>query len=308
MYDLLVIGAGPAGMTAAIYGRRGNLSVGLLEKMSYGGQIINTPEVENYPGTNKVSGFELADTMFKQATELGAELVFGEAKKVEKTGDVFKVTLKDGSTEGKVLEAKSVILATGLEQRKAGLEREDKLVGAGISYCATCDGAFFRGKDVAILGGGNTALEDAEYMSNIANKVYLIHRRDEFRGDSVAVDRLRGKDNVEMILSSVPVELIGDPVISGLKVKNVNTQEEKTIDVNAVFVAYGHIPVNGDFDDVAALDEVGFFASGEDCATKTPGLFVAGDCRAKTRRQLVTATADGAVAAMSAIEYIHNLG
>ena len=314
MYDILIIGAGPAGLTAAIYGVRGGLKVAFLEKMSYGGQIINTPEVENYPGAKDVSGFELADTMYNQAINLGAEMIFGEASGIEKSIDsegkpFFKVkTITPGlDTEGPTYEAKSVILATGLKQRPAGLEREEQMTGAGVSYCATCDGGFFRGKPVAILGGGNTALEDAEYMAQLAEKVYLVHRRDEFRGDEVLVNRLRNKENVEFVLDSVPVEIQGEAAVSGLKVRNVKTEETRELLVNAVFVAYGHIPVNDAFRDIAALDQTGFFDSREDCKTETPGLFVAGDCRAKTRRQLVTATADGAVAAMTAIEYVHNM-
>lgn len=314
MYDILIIGAGPAGLTAAIYGVRGGLKVAFLEKMSYGGQIINTPEVENYPGAKDVSGFELADTMYNQAINLGAEMIFGEASGIEKSIDsegkpFFKVkTITPGlDTEGPTYEAKSVILATGLKQRPAGLDREEQMTGAGVSYCATCDGGFFRGKPVAILGGGNTALEDAEYMAQLAEKVYLVHRRDEFRGDEVLVNRLRNKENVEFVLDSVPVEIQGEAAVSGLKVRNVKTEETRELLVNAVFVAYGHIPVNDAFKDIAALDQTGFFDSGEDCKTETPGLFVAGDCRAKTRRQLVTATADGAVAAMTAIEYVHNM-
>ena len=314
MYDILIIGAGPAGLTAAIYGVRGGLKVAFLEKMSYGGQIINTPEVENYPGAKDVSGFELADTMYNQAINLGAEMIFGEASGIEKSIDsegkpFFKVkTITPGlDTEGPTYEAKSVILATGLKQRPAGLDREEQMTGAGVSYCATCDGGFFRGKPVAILGGGNTALEDAEYMAQLAEKVYLVHRRDEFRGDEVLVNRLRNKENVEFVLDSVPVEIQGEAAVSGLKVRNVKTEETRELLVNAVFVAYGHIPVNDAFKGIAALDQTGFFDSGEDCKTETPGLFVAGDCRAKTRRQLVTATADGAVAAMTAIEYVHNM-
>ena len=314
MYDILIIGAGPAGLTAAIYGVRGGLKVAFLEKMSYGGQIINTPEVENYPGAKDVSGFELADTMYNQAINLGAEMIFGEASGIEKSIDsegkpFFKVkTITPGlDTEGPTYEAKSVILATGLKQRPAGLDREEQMTGAGVSYCATCDGGFFRGKPVAILGGGNTALEDAEYMAQLAEKVYLVHRRDEFRGDEVLVNRLRNKENVEFVLDSVPVEIQGEAAVSGQKKKKKKTEETRELLVNAVFVAYGHIPVNDAFKDIAALDQTGFFDSGEDCKTETPGLFVAGDCRAKTRRQLVTATADGAVAAMTAIEYVHNM-
>lgn len=313
MHDIAIVGAGPAGLTAAIYGARGGKSVLLIEKLSYGGQIINTPEVDNYPGAKHTSGFELATDMYNQATELGAEMAFGEVSEIEKTKDeagksCFKITTKGlGGSEGKTFEAYSVILATGVESRPLGLPREENMVGAGISYCATCDGAFFRGKDVAVLGGGNTALEDAEYMAQLANKVYLVHRRDEFRGDEITVKRLASKENVEFVLDTVPVEIMGEPVVSGIKVKNVKTEEERILEVSAIFVAYGKVPDNGNFSNLTKLDGAGFFDSKEDCLTDTEGVFVAGDARAKLRRQLVTATADGAVAAMAAIEYLHGL-
>ncbi len=303
MYDILIAGAGPAGMTAAIYGARGGKSVLMADKMSYGGQIINTPEVENYPGTGKVSGFQLAQDMYDQAVGLGAEMTFGEVTGIEKTEEGFLVRMGDGST----YEAKSVILATGVKNRPAGLEREEQMTGAGISYCATCDGAFFRKKDVIVLGGGNTALEDAEYLTALCNKVYLVHRRDKFRGEEITVKRLAAKENVEFILDSVPVEILGDTKVTGLKVKNVKTEETREIPASAVFVAYGRVPENGAFAEFAALDGAGFFASQEDCLTETKGLFVAGDARAKVRRQLVTATADGATAAMAAIDYLNSL-
>ncbi len=304
MYDIAIVGAGPAGMTAAIYGARGGKKVIMIEKLSYGGQIINTPEVENYPGTNVVSGVELAMSMYDQASKLGAEIDFQEVTGVEKRGE-GDFLIKTAS--GKEIGAKSVILSTGVKARPLGIEREEKLVGLGISYCATCDGAFFRGKDVVIMGGGNTALEDAEYMATIANKVYLVHRRDQFRGDEITVERLRKKENVELILNSLPAELLGDPRLSGIKIKNVETGEEREIECSAVFVAYGHIAQNQAFADITELDSAGFFASGEDCMTGTKGLYVAGDCREKNRRQLVTATSDGAVAAMNAIDYLNSL-
>ena len=314
MYDILVVGAGPAGLTSAIYGTRGGKTVAVLEKLSYGGQIINTPEVENYPGTKKTSGFELATAMYEQAVELGAKIEFGEAVGIEKLKDeegkpYFKVSTKNAiGQEGTDFEAKSVILATGVKSRELGLPREEQLTGAGISYCATCDGAFFRGKDVAVLGGGNTALEDAEYMAELANKVYLVHRRNEFRGDEITVKRLSEKENVEFVLDSVPTEILGEPRVDGIKVKNVKTDEERVLPVEAIFVVFGRVAENSAFADVADLDQAGFFDSGESCITKTDGVFVAGDARQKTRRQLVTATSDGAIAAMAAIEYIHNLG
>ena len=313
MFDIAVVGAGPAGLTSAIYGARGGKTVLLIEKLSYGGQIINTPEVDNYPGAKHTSGFELATSMYEQAIGLGAEMAFGEVSSIEKKKDddgkdYFSLETEGfGGSEGKAFEARSVILATGVQSRPLGLDREEKMVGAGISYCATCDGAFFRGKDVAVLGGGNTALEDAEYMSELANKVYLIHRRDEFRGDEITVNRLKEKANVEFVLDSVPLEILGEPTVSGIKVKNVKTEEERDLPVSAIFVAFGKVPDNQNFTGVADLDQAGFFASDEGCETKTKGLFVAGDARAKARRQLVTATSDGAVAAMAAIEYLHTI-
>ena len=271
MYDIIIVGAGPAGLTSAIYGVRGGRSVLMIEKLSYGGQIINTPEVENYPGTGIVSGFQLASDMYEQATKLGAEMAFGEVVALEKNADgIFKIAT-DGGEE---FEAKSVILATGVKSRPLGID-------------------------------GNTALEDAEYMSTIANKVYLVHRRDKFRGDQVTVDRLSKKENVEFILNSVPKELKGSPKLETLVIENTENGELRELEVQGIFVAYGHIAQNAAFDKLTELDKAGFFASAEDCMTKTEGIFVAGDCRSKARRQLVTATSDGATAAMNAIDYLN---
>ena len=302
MYDIVIIGAGPAGLSAAIYGQRAGKETLLIDAKGFGGQIINTPEVENYPGIKKVSGLELATNLYEQATELGAEIVYEKAVGIEDAGNHKKV-----KTESAVYDTKSVIIATGAKNRPMGLENEEKYTGAGVSYCATCDGAFFRGRDVAVIGGGNTALEDAEVLSGIADKVYLVHRRDAFRGEEANVKRLREKANVEFVLNSVPVELVGDMMISGLKVKNVKTEETITLLVQGVFVAIGQMPDNKDFADVAGLDDKGYVAAGEDCLTGTPGIFTAGDCRTKKVRQLATAAADGAVAALAAVEYINNL-
>lgn len=301
MYDIIIVGAGPAGLTAAIYSVRGGMRVLMIDKLGYGGQIINTPEVENYPGVSLTSGFDLATSMYQQATSLGAESESGKVNALEKTDGHFIVRLEDGKT----FEAKSVILATGVIGRPMGLEREQDLIGSGVSYCATCDGAFFRGKTVAILGGGNTALEDAEYMASLAEKVYLIHRRDTFRGDSYTVERLKKLSNVTFILNTVPTALLGEPRLTGLALKNVLTGEKTELAVDAAFVAYGHIADNSYFASLCDLDDGGFFAAGENCTTRTEGLFVAGDARAKLRRQLVTATSDGAVAATAAIDYVH---
>jgi thioredoxin reductase (NADPH) len=301
MYDILIIGAGPAGLTAAIYGQRSGKSTLVLDEKGYGGQIVNTPDVENYPGIKSVSGIEFAKNLYDQAIALGAEV------KTEKVTGISGDAVKTVTTGSGSYEAKAVIIATGAKNRVLGFDGEIRLTGSGVSYCATCDGNFFRGRDVAVIGGGNTALEDAEVLSGIANKVYLIHRRDEFRGDQSTVERLRGKSNVEFVLKSVPVSAEGDMMVSGLRVKDVDTGSEKVLDVQGVFVAAGQVPDNKDFANVAELDPAGYVAALEDCHTKTPGVFTAGDCRTKKVRQLTTAAADGAVAALAASEYINQL-
>lgn len=302
MYDIIIIGAGTAGMSAAIYGQRAGKKTLLIEEKGYGGQIINTPEVENYPGIKKISGIEFASQLYQQATELGAEIKYARADEIKDSSGNKTVVTGAGS-----YDAKAVIIATGAKNRSMNIEKEDKFTGAGVSYCATCDGAFFRGKDVAVIGGGNTALEDAEVMSGIANKVYLIHRRDQFRGEEANVKRLREKPNVEFVLDSVPYELLGDMVIKGIKVKNVKTGAIRQIDLSGIFVAIGQIPDNEAFSHVAALDDRGYVAAGEDCTTSCKGIFTAGDCRTKQVRQLTTAAADGAVAALAAVEYVNSL-
>lgn len=302
MYDIVIVGAGPAGLSAAIYAQRAGKSSLVLDEKGYGGQIVNTPDVENYPGISKVSGIEFAKNLYDQATALGAEVKTEKVSGIDDRSSTKIVKTGSGS-----YECKSVIIATGAKNRILGFEGEVKLTGSGVSYCATCDGNFFRGRDVAVIGGGNTALEDAEVLSGIVNKVYLVHRRDQFRGDQSTVDRLRKKTNVEMVLDSVPVAVVGDMMVSGLKVSNVKTGAERTLDVQGVFVAAGQVPDNKDFENVADLDPAGYVAAAEDCLTKTPGVFTAGDCRTKKVRQLTTAAADGAVAALAASDYINQL-
>ena len=301
MYDIVIIGAGPAGMSAAVYGQRAGKKTLMIDAKGFGGQILNTPEVENYPGIKKTSGIELAASLYEQASGQGAEIVYEKAVAIE-PGNPAVVR-----TETASYETKAVIIATGAKNRPLGIPTEEKFVGAGVSYCATCDGAFFRGKDVAVIGGGNTALEDAEVLSGIANKVYLVHRRDSFRGEQAGVKRLLTKDNVEFVLDSVPEEILGEMTVSGLKVRSVKTDETQTLSVQGVFVAIGQMPDNGDFADAAELDDKGYVTAGEDCMTKTPGVFTAGDCRTKKVRQLATAAADGAVAALAAVDYINSL-
>lgn len=302
MFDLIIVGAGTAGLSAAIYGVRAGKSVLVLEGAAYGGQIINTPEIENYPGIKKISGFEFATNLYNQAKELGAEIRFEKVLSVqEKNGHKIVVT-KD-----KEYEAKAVILATGAKNRNLGIEKEQELVGKGVSYCATCDGMFYRGKVVAVNGGGNTAVEDATFLSEYVEKVYVIHRRDSFRADKAEVDRLVAKKNVELVLNSTIKALESDASgLTGILVVDKDGKERQ-IQVDGLFVAIGQAPDNEAFRNEVDLDGKGYISAGEDCSTKTAGIFTAGDCRTKAVRQLATAASDGAVAALAAVNYINGL-
>ena len=299
-YDIIIIGAGPAGLTSAIYARRANKNVLVLEAKSYGGQIINTLDIENYPVEEHISGFEFATKLYNQAKNLGAEIVFEKVVDINDLGNEKEVV-----TTKNTYKAKAIIIATGSENRKLGLPNEDELVGKGISYCATCDGAFYKKKTVAVVGGGNTALEDALYLSDIVEKVYLIHRRDEFRGEESTINHLKEKDNVEFIYNSNVTKLNANDRLESIEVTNKDGST-KTIEVSGLFVAVGRIPENQNFAKIVELDETGYVKAGEDCHTNVPGIFVAGDNRVKEVRQLVTATSDGAVAATAAVKYINN--
>ena len=299
MYDIVIVGAGTAGMSAAIYGVRSGKKVLLLEEKNYGGQIVNTPEVENYPGIIKTSGFEFATNLFNQAKSLGAEIKYEKALKIEDNG-----TLKTIVTNKNTYEAKTVIIATGAKNRQLRLENEQKLIGSGVSYCATCDGMFFRGRDVAVVGGGNTALEDAMFLSNYCNKVYIIHRRDKLRGEDKIAKAISEKENIQLVWNSNVIKILGDNQVEGITVKNSVDGSEKNIKVSGLFIAVGQEPDNYDFQSVIKLDEKGYVIAGEDCRTETNGIFTAGDCRTKSVRQLTTAASDGAVAAIGACEYI----
>ena len=301
IYDIIIIGAGPAGLTAAIYGRRASKSVLVLEAMAYGGQIINTPDIENYPAEAHISGFDLAQKMFDQASSLGAEFVFEKATGIEDNGKTKTVV-----TPSAAYKARTVIIATGSTNRKLGLDNEEELIGRGVSYCATCDGAFYKSKTAAVVGGGNTALEDALYLADIAEKVYLIHRRDAFRGDGSTVNALKSKKNVEFILNGTVTKLIADGNLKAVEVTG-NNGAVRNIAVDGLFVAVGRTPENYGFASLIDLDPSGYAVASESCRTKTPGIFVAGDNRAKDVRQLVTATADGAVAATEAVRYLTNM-
>lgn len=304
MYDIIIIGAGTAGLSAAIYGVRAGKKVLILEEKNYGGQIINSPEIENYPGIRKISGYEFAKNLFEQATELGAEYRQERVTGIKDNGEKKQVLSKAASGEEKNYETRTVILATGVKRRMLGVEREEELVGAGVSYCATCDGMFFRGREVAVVGGGNTALEDAMFLSGYCKKVYVIHRREEFRGEDKMVQNLKEKENVTFLLNSVVTKLQGDKMLEGILLKDVRTGKEQDLKVSGVFVAIGQIPDNEAFADLVETDETGYIQASEDCETKVPGIYTAGDCRTKAVRQLATAASDGAVAALAACEYM----
>ena len=296
MIDVAIIGAGTAGLTAAIYARRAGSSVTVFEGEAPGGQIINTPEIDNFPGLPGVSGYEYANKLFEQAQALGAEFVFDKVKVAEGSlEEGFRLTTEYGT----LCEAKTVIIASGVKRREMGLAGEQEFTGRGISYCATCDGAFFKGKTAAVFGGGNTAVEDAIYLAGICKKVYIIHRRNQFRADQALVDELLAHDNVETKLCFTVSGIRGEDKLTGVELTNIDgSREELTTD--ALFVAIGLIPENGVFKDIAELDDAGYVVAGENCETSTPGVFAAGDCRTKDVRQLVTAAADGAVAAVAA--------
>lgn len=295
MYDIIIIGAGPAGLTAGIYARRALKKTLILEAVSYGGQIINTLDIENYPIEEHISGFDFATKLYNQTKNLGAEIKFEKVTDINNQKDYKEVI-----TTKESYKAKTVIIATGADNRKLGIEREKELTGKGISYCATCDGAFYRKKDVAIVGGGNTAIEDAIYLSDIVNKVYLIHRRDTFRADETLIKQLNEKKNIEFLYNSRITKVIGEK-----KLESIEVNSEKEIKVDGLFIAVGKVPETANFAKIVDVNENGYIIAGENCHTNIPGIFVAGDTRVKELRQLVTATSDGAIAATEAIKYIN---
>lgn len=298
MYDIIVVGAGPAGLTAALYARRAEKSVLIIERSTFGGQVTYSPKIENYPGYVSLSGNELADKMVEQVLEQGAEVELDTVKAIRDEGDVKRVI-----GEEQEYEARVVILATGVKHRMLGLEGEQELVGHGISFCAVCDGAFYRDMTVAVIGGGNSALQEALLLSEGCRKVYVIQNLDEFTGEASLVNRLREKDNVELIMGTVVTGLVSDGELRAIRLRSNNGREDE-LAVDGMFVAIGLIPNNAPFSALADLNDYGYFAADETCVTRTEGVFVAGDCRAKTIRQITTATADGASAALAACRYL----
>lgn len=298
IYDILIIGGGPAGLTAATYACRAGKSVLVIEKAAFGGQITWSPKVENFPSVVSISGAELGDRLMEQAMEQGAGVELDEAVSASLDGDIKRITCDSGA----VFEGRSVIIATGARPRMLGIENEEALVGNGVCFCAVCDGAFYKGRTVAVSGGGNSALQDALLLSEKCQKVYLIHRRAQFRGEAKLVDALEKRGNVEFVTESTITALLGDGELTGIKLAQNGAEREIALD--GLFVAIGHTPDNGIFKDYIDLDAAGYADAAEDCLTKTAGVFVAGDCRKKSVRQLTTAAADGSVAALAACAYL----
>ncbi|NLJ96792.1 MAG: thioredoxin-disulfide reductase [Clostridiales bacterium] len=303
IYDVIIIGSGPAGVTAAIYAQRAELKSIVIEKTGFsGGQIINTYEVDNYPGTPGISGFDLSAKFREHCERLNTNFVTGEVVKLDIDNDIKVITLDDGSQ----YRTKTVIIATGGVPRHLDVPGEDKFSGLGVSYCATCDGAFFKNKTVAVVGGGDVAVEDAIFLSRICEKVYVIHRRDEFRANKSSVNKLLSIDNVVVLWDSVVDSIKGTETVESLDIKNVKSEEVSNIEVSGVFIAVGYVPSSDPYKDVVATDERGYIIASENCETNVPGIFAAGDIRTKDLRQIITAASDGANAITAVERYLTN--
>lgn len=299
MYDVIIVGAGTAGLSSAIYVLRSGKSVLLLEKNYYGGQIINASEIENYPAIKKISGYDFATTLYEQAKNFGADIEYEKVVSVE--NGLYEKTV---ITEKNSYKCKSVIIASGLQKRRLGIENEEKFTGRGVSYCAVCDGAFYKGKTVAVAGGGNTALEDALLLSEYCSKVYIIHRRKEFRGEKILAEKLTKRENISYMLNCTITALNGSERLESVSVTSNDSRIPNDIEVSGLFIAIGQVPDNEIFSGLIELDENGYIIS-KDCSTSADGIFTAGDCRQKDIKQLATAVLDGATAGIKACEYIN---
>ena len=298
MYDIIIIGGGPAGLTAAVYARRANKTVLVIEKSTFGGQITFSPKVENIPGFAQITGNEFAEKLVEQALGLEAEVECAEVLSV-KNGEIKTVVTDSGE-----FQCKAIIIATGAKHRMLGLEREEQMVGNGISFCAVCDGAFYEGKTVAVIGGGNSALQEALLLAETSKKVYVVQNLDFFTGEQKLVEQLKTKSNVEIILGTVVESLVGDDELTAINLCRVADNEKSTLKIDGMFVAIGLIPQNEAFANIIKLNQFGYAEADETCQTTAKGVFVAGDCRSKAIRQVATAAADGAVAALAACNYI----
>ena len=301
MYDIIIIGAGPAGMTAAIYACQARKKVLLLEKEAFGGQILKADKVKNYPGYEEISGFDYSNKLYSQVKKLNPDIKFEEVLQIKNNKNSKEVITSKGN-----YISKSIIIATGAESRKLGINNEDRLLGKGISYCATCDGMFFKDKIVAITGGGNNAIDEAIYLSNIVEKLYVIYRRKEFRIEATNLNELKEKENVEFIMDSNIIDIKGEEKLESITILNNTSKEESSLAINGLFIAIGHIPVSSICNNLIELDEKGYIISDETCKTNIEGIFVAGDIRIKDIRQLTTACSDGTIAALQACKYLSN--
>ena len=302
MLDIIIVGAGPAGLTAAVYARRAGKSVMILEKESFGGQIVYSPKIENYPGFLELSGSEFGEKLVDQAIHHGAEIELDEVTEIHDNGKIKSVI-----TPRTQYLCKSVIVAAGSRHRPLGLAREDDLIGHGISYCALCDGDFFKGKDVAVVGGGNTALQNAVLLSETSKSVTIVQNLPKLTGEVSLAQILKARQNVKIICNTIVTELLGTPELTGIRIRNTANGEESELTLDGVFVAIGQMPDNKPFQGVCDLDSAGFIVADETCLTKTPGVFVAGDCRVKGVRQIATAVGDGAAASLAACRYLNSL-
>lgn len=302
MTDTIIIGAGPAGLTAAIYCIRSGLSTIVFEKNIYGGQVALSNEIENYPTIKKISGYEFANNLYEQVKELGTDVVIDEITQINNIQSRIKII----ETKTKKYETRSIIIASGAKRRKLNCPGEESLLGKGVSYCATCDGSFFKDKVVCIVGGGNTALEDALYLSNICKTVYIIHRRDTFRGEQFLINSALDKNNIKVIYDSSVTKINGTKKVESICIKNLQSNEITELDTNGIFIAIGLEPDTSMFKGIINMDRNNYIESNEDCLTNIKGIFVAGDCRTKSLRQIVTATADGAVSAFQVSKYLNS--
>lgn len=301
IYDVIVLGGGPAGITAAIYGKRAGLDILVIdESPKSGGQILTTYEVDNYPGLPKIGGMEIGEKFREHADMLGAEFAVGRVSSIEKEDEIFLLR-----TRKEVFRTRTVIIATGAGHRALGAPGESEHMGMGVSYCATCDGAFYKDKVTAIVGGGNVALEDALFLARTSKRVYLIHRRDEFRGDKVLADQVRATENITLVLDSVVESINGQMKVESIDVKNVKTEEMLNIAVDGVFIAVGITPNTERIAGLPERNEQGYVVAGEDCETNIPGIFAAGDVRTKQLRQVITSASDGANAIFSVQRYLN---
>lgn len=298
IYDIIIVGAGPAGLTAAIYALRSNKKVLVLEKETIGGQMSSSPLIENYPGFLSISGSELANNLYSQVIELGGEVELEEVLSIE-FGEIKTITTDMGK-----YETRAIILATGAKYRKLGLEKEDEFIGKGISFCVACDGAFYRDKTVAVIGGGNSAIINAITLSDICEKVYVVQNLDKLSAEASLINKLNEKKNVEIIYNATVQEIIGDNNLNGIVI-SINNTEKRKLEIDGMFISIGLVPQNEFIKDTVTLDNYGYIKSDAECVTNIEGVFVAGDCRTKNVRQITTATADGSIAAINAVKYLN---